>query len=234
MNLEEFKKALSELNIELTVQQETQLHRYYELLVEWNEKMNLTGITEEDQVYLKHFYDSATLVKAIDLTKVSTLCDIGTGAGFPGLVLKILFPHLSITLVDSLNKRIRFLNEVIKELKLSDITTEHARAEEFAVNHRESFDIVTARAVAPLSILTEYCLPMVKLKQYFIPMKANIAQEIKSGGKAMKLLGGEIEELFEFLLPKEGSQRSLLKVKKVKETSRKYPRKYPEMKKRPL
>ncbi len=234
MNIEEFKDALRELNIEITGRQEIQLNRYYELLVEWNEKMNLTGITEQEQVYLKHFYDSATLRKAMDLTQVSTLCDVGTGAGFPGLVLKILFPHLSVTLVDSLKKRLLFLDEVIKELKLTNITTKHARAEEFALLHREEFDVVTARAVAPLPILLEYCLPMVKVNQYFIPMKANIVQEIKESEQALKQLGGKKIELIEFLLPKEDSQRSLLKIQKIKETPKKYPRKYAEIKKRPL
>lgn len=234
MNQSEFCESLEELNIKVTEVQLKELHRYYELLIEWNKKMNLTGITEEEQVYLKHFYDSATLVKAIDLTKVNTLCDIGTGAGFPGLVLKILFPHLSITLVDSLNKRITFLNEVIKELELTNIITVHARAEEFAHKNNNKFDIVTARAVAPLNILVEYCLPMVKVGKYFIPMKANIAQEINDSKNAIKILRGKIVSIQEFTLPKEGSHRSILSIEKTHECPSKYPRRYAEIKKKPL
>lgn len=234
MNQSEFCESLEKLNIKVTEVQLKQLHRYYELLIEWNEKMNLTGITEEKQVYLKHFYDSATLAKSINLTQVHTLCDVGTGAGFPGLVLKILFPNLTVTLVDALNKRITFLNEVIHELELENITTVHARAEEYARNHRNEFDVVTARAVAPLNILLEYCLPLVHLNHYFIPMKANIAQEINLSRHALEQLGGEIIEKQEFILPIEGSHRSLLTIRKVHETPSKYPRRNAEIKKKPL
>lgn len=234
MNQSKFTQELEKINISVNNTQMEQLHQYYKLLVSWNEKMNLTGITEEDQVYLKHFYDSATLNKIIDLSTVDSLCDVGTGAGFPGLVLKILFPNLKVTLVDSLNKRILFLEEVIKTLGLKDIETVHARAEEFALKHRDHFDVVTARAVAPLNILLEYSLPMVKQNGYFIPMKSKISQEIKLSEHALSILGGKIVDLQEFILPIEESHRSLLMVKKVKDTPKKYPRKYTEIKKRGL
>lgn len=234
MNPSRFQKELEALKIDLTSTQETQLNRYYELLIEWNERMNLTGITEKEQVYLKHFYDSATLQKVIDLSHVITLCDVGTGAGFPGLVLKILFPKLKVTLVDSLQKRIHFLDQVIQELELTDIQTVHARAEEFAKEHIEQFDVVTARAVATLPILLEYCMPMVKKDGYFIPMKANAKEELEQSTHALQVLHGSVEKVQEFSLPIEESHRTLVKVKKEESCPKRYPRKYSEMKKRPL
>lgn len=234
MTEHEFIKELSILGIELSELQRKQFHMYYELLVEWNQKMNLTGITEESQVYLKHFYDSATILKAIDFHEVTTLCDVGTGAGFPGIVLKILFPDIQISLVDSLQKRITFLDEVIRKLELKKIKTYHARAEDFAKEHRESFDVVTARAVAPLSILMEYCMPLVKINKYFIPLKGNISQELEESKKAMEILHGYLEKEISFLLPKEQSNRTILVIKKQEKTPLKYPRKYSEIKKKPL
>lgn len=234
MNKEEFVKELEKIGIIPTNYQLEQLQKYYQLLIEWNEKINLTAITEEKQVYLKHFYDSLTLNKAIELDKFNTLCDIGTGAGFPGIVLKIFFPNLNITLVDSLQKRVIFLQEVIKELKLNNIIVLHARAEEFAKDNREKYEIVTARAVANLSTLSEYCIPLVKKDFYFVPMKADISQEIKEAENAIKKLGGKLEETYEFFLPIEESKRTILKIKKMDQTNKKYPRKYNEMKKNPL
>ena len=155
MNLNLFLDELKKLNINPNEKQLDQLHKYFELLVEYNKVMNLTGITEEEEVYLKHFYDSITLVRVVDLNNVSSLCDIGTGAGFPGMVLKIIFPELEVTLVDSLNKRIEFLKIVINELGLNKIEAIHARAEEYAIKNKEKFDVVTARAVAALNILLE-------------------------------------------------------------------------------
>ena len=229
-----FVKELSNLGIEVTEQMLKQFNRYYELLIEWNEKINLTAITEKNDVYLKHFYDSATLVKAIDLNKETSLCDIGTGAGFPGLVLKIMFPNLKVTLIDALEKRINFLNIVIKELDLKDIETIHARSEEYGIKNREIYDVVTARAVANLSVLMEYCVPLVKVGKYFIPMKANISQEINLSQKAIKEL--EIKQIkkLEFMLPYENSNRTIIVYLKEKATSKKYPRKNAEIKKRPL
>ena len=159
MSKEQFIVELEKIGVYLTEKQLEQLHIYYEMLVEWNKVMNLTGITEEDQVYLKHFYDSLTICKVINLNKQENLCDIGTGAGFPGMVIKICFPHLKVILVDSLAKRLNFLNAVIEKLELTNIETVHDRAEEYAIKNREQFDVVTTRAVATLNILLEYCIP---------------------------------------------------------------------------
>lgn len=229
-----FINELSKLGINLTKKQLEQFQRYYELLIEWNEKINLTAITEKEAVYLKHFYDSATIVKSINLNEINSLCDIGTGAGFPGLVLKILFPELNIVLIDALEKRIKFLNIVIEELNLEKIQTIHARSEEYGKNNREIFDVVTARAVAPLPILIEYCVPLVKENGHFIPLKANISQEILESQNAINLLNLKIKEKIEFDLPYEAGHRTIIKFEKIKKTLLKYPRKNSEIKKRPL
>lgn len=234
MNQTNFINELEKINIILTEKQLTQLEKYYELLVDYNKVMNLTGITEKEEVYLKHFYDSATLNKIIDLSKEESLCDIGTGAGFPGLVLKIIFPNLHITLVDSLQKRINFLNTVIKELKLEKIETIHARAEDYGKQNREQFDIVTARAVAYLPTLMEYCVPLVKVGKYFIPMKANIEEELELSKHAIDVLNVISKDKIHFQLPIENSQRTLIKFQKTKKTNLKYPRKYSEIKKKTL
>ena len=173
MNREEFIKALLEKGIELTDKQLDQFEKYYELLVEWNEKMNLTAITNKEDVYLKHFYDSLTPSFDFEF-KDQSLCDIGAGAGFPSIPLKIVYPDLKITIVDSLSKRITFLNHLTKELGLSHVKAVAARAEEYAIDHRESFDIVSARAVARLNILDELCLPLTKVGGYFITLKGRI------------------------------------------------------------
>ena len=186
--------------------------------------MNLTRITEKEDVYLKHFYDSLTLVKVIDLTKNLTLCDVGSGAGFPGIVLKIVFPNLKITLIDSLQKRVNYLNEIIKELNLKEIEAIHTRAEDYAKNHREEYDIVTARAVANLKSLSEICIPMVKENEYFISMKGNVEEELIEANPMIETLGSKIEQIEEFFLPIENSSRALIKIKKIKKTSIKYPR----------
>lgn len=231
MNQNKFVEELKKLNIDITNKQLNQLEDYYTLLVEYNKVMNLTGIVEKEEVYLKHFYDSITLAKIIDLKNENLLCDIGTGAGFPGLVLKIIFPNLKVTLVDSLNKRINFLNIVIEKLKLTDIETIHIRAEEFSKNNREKYDVVTARAVAALPILLEYCVPAVKVGKYFIPMKANIKEELEMSKSAIKKLDIEKTDEIDFKLPIENSNRCLLKFKKTKKTNIKYPRKNTEIKK---
>ncbi len=234
MDKTEFIEALKNLNIQLTDRQLEQLNKYYQLLVEWNKFMNLTGITEEKEVYLKHFYDSLTIARIIDLKKERTLCDIGSGAGFPGMVLKIVYPDLKITLVDSLQKRITFLNEVVKQLDLKDIELVHDRAEDFAKNNREKYDVVTARAVAPINILIEYCLPLVKVGKYFIPMKGNISREINLLDNSLKKIDGMLLKSDEFLLPKEDSNRTLLLITKQKPTSKRYPRNPKEIKNKPL
>lgn len=234
MNEQQFKIELNKLGITLNDHQLYQLEKYYQLLIEWNQKMNLTAITKKEDVYLKHFYDSLTIVKTIDLTKIDNLCDIGTGAGFPAVVLKILFPKLKVTLVDSLNKRILFLNEVIKQLGLVDIEALHQRAEIFALKQREKFSVVTARAVAPLNILSEYCLPLVKINGYFIAMKGDISWEIKGIDNVLNKLDSRLITVTKFLLPYEKSNRTLIKIKKLKITNKKYPRKFSEIKKKPL
>ena len=226
MNQDKFILELKKLNINITELQLKQLERYYELLVEYNKVMNLTGITIKEEVYLKHFYDSLTIVKVIDLNNYKTLCDVGTGAGFPGLVLKILYPNLKVTLLDSLNKRLNFLNIVIKELNLKDIETVHTRAEEY----NKKFDITVARAVAPLNILLEYCIPLTKVNGYFIAMKG----KNEEANNALLKLDSEIIETNSFLLPIENSDRTIIKIKKLKETNKKFPRKYSEIKKNPL
>ena len=231
MNLDLFKEELKKLKIELNDIQLQQLHKYFELLVKYNKVMNLTGITEENEVYLKHFYDSVTLARVIDLNSVSSLCDIGTGAGFPGMVLKIIYPNLDVTLVDSLNKRIEFLKVVIKELGLTKIEAIHARAEEYAINNREKYDIVTARAVASLNVLLEYSIPLVKVNGYFIAMKGKMEEDASN---ALKSLSSKVELIDNFLLPIENSNRTLVKVKKEAKTASRFPRKFAEIKKKPL
>ena len=229
-----FVENVKKLGIEINDMQLKQLEKYYELLIEWNEKMNLTGITKKEDVYLKHFYDSLTMQKIVNLYDVETLCDVGTGAGFPGLVLKIMFPNLKITLLDALNKRINFLNDVIEKLELKDIETIHSRSEDYALKNREKFDVVTARAVASLPVLMELCVPLVKEQGYFIPLKANINEEkILSKNAISKLYLKEVDEI-KFILPVEESNRCLVKYLKEKKTDKKYPRKFSEIKKRTL
>lgn len=224
MKIEEFIIEVEKLGIDLTEEQLKKLEHFYELLISWNEKMNLTRITEKEEVYLKHFYDSLTLTKVVDLKDVETLCDVGSGAGFPGIVLKIVFPNLKITLIDSLQKRVNYLNAISKELELKDIVAIHTRCEDYAKINREKFDIVTARAVANLKVLSELCIPMVKVNGYFIAMKANVEDEIKESKNILNELSSKIEEVNEFNLPKEESKRTLIKIKKIKETNKKYPR----------
>ena len=214
MNKEEFIKELEQINIMLSSKQLDQLDKYYQLLIEWNKKINLTRIIEEKDVYLKHFYDSLTLAKVINLNKNLKLCDIGTGAGFPGLVLKIVFPNLKITLVDSLLKRIKFLNIVIEELGLSDIETIHSRAEDYVKFHKNEFDIVTCRAVSKLSNLIDFSIPLLKKNGYFIPMKANCEDELKECLPILKKKQLIIETIEEFDLPIENSHRTIIKIKK--------------------
>lgn len=228
-----FVESLKELGIEINEIQLKQLEKYYELLIEYNKVMNLTSITNKEDVYLKHFYDSLTLSKIIDLNKDLELCDIGTGAGFPGLVLKIIFPNLKITLVDCLNKRINFLNNVIEELKLEDIKTIHARIENYGKDNREQFDIVTARAVAPLNILLEYSIPIVKVNGYFIPLKGNLDNEVNYN-KALIKLKCTIEKKEIFKLPIENSHREILLIKKNKKTNKIFPRHNNQIKNNPL
>lgn len=230
MNLDLFIEETKKLGIELTSQQLEKLNQFYELLISWNQKMNLTRIIEKEDVYLKHFYDSLTLSKVIDLKQGLTLCDVGSGAGFPGIVLKICFPNLKITLLDSLQKRVNYLNEIIKELDLKNIEAIHTRAEDYAKQNREKFDIVTARAVANLKILSELCIPMVKVNSLFIAMKANIEEEIENSTEILKKLDSKIEKIETFYLPIENSIRNIIMIQKQKITNNLYPRRIEKMK----
>ena len=234
MNQTSFIEELKKINIVLTKIQLDQLEEYYNLIVEYNKVMNLTGITEKEQVYLKHFYDSLTINKIVDLSKEKTLCDIGSGAGFPGIVLKIVFPNLEITLMDSLGKRVDFLNLVIEKLKLKNIVALKERAEDVARDNIEKYDIVTARAVAHLAVLAEYSIPMVKVGGFFIAMKANMNEELIESEKAMLALSSKINKIEEFLLPFEESKRTLIKIEKLEKTNTKYPRMNSEIKKKHL
>ena len=216
------------MGVELNDTQVQQFIKYHEILVEWNSFMNLTGITEYEEVVQKHFVDSLALCKAVDVSKAESLIDIGTGAGFPGIPLKIAYPHLKVTLLDSLQKRIKFLNEVAAQLGLQDVETIHGRAEDFAKPSmkRESYDLCVSRAVANLASLSEYCLPYVNLGGYFIPYKSGkVEEELETSKKAVFLLGGKIEEEVKFYLPDSDISRSLIKIKKVTATPKKYPRK---------
>ena len=224
----QFIQDLKELGVSLTDKQIEQFLIYYELLTEWNSFMNLTAITEYEDVLKKHFVDSVSLIQAVDVRKELTLIDVGTGAGFPGLALKIAYPELKVTLLDSLQKRVQFLDAVIEKLGLEGIETIHGRAEDFAKPQklRESFDLCVSRAVANLSTLSEYCLPFVKVGGYFIPYKSEkIAQEKEEAEKALELLGGKFERQVEFMLPSSDIYRNLFVIKKVKETPKKFPRK---------
>lgn len=238
MNPEEFRTAVLEMGLALDEKQMAQYARYYELLVEWNEKINLTAITERDEVYLKHFYDSITLGLHTDVLEGEmTLCDVGAGAGFPSIPLKIAYPNLKVTIVDSLNKRINFLELLFKELGLEGVRCYHDRAETFGQNveHRAAYDIVTARAVARMSVLSELCVPLVKKGGYFVAMKAaSSKEELDDAKAAIATLGGKVEEDYAFELPKEEGERHIILIKKAKETPKKYPRKPGLPNKKPL
>lgn len=226
--LDFFYADLEKLSVSLDKKQICQFMRYYELLVEWNRVMNLTAITDFDEVCKKHFIDSLSLIKAYDISLVKTLIDIGTGAGFPGIPLKIAFPDLKITLLDSLNKRVNFLNTVIDELDLKNIEALHGRAEDFAGKGklREQYDICVSRAVANLSTLCEYCIPYVKVDGYFISYKSEkIADEIINAKKAISILGGKLENQVEFMIPNSDIYRNLVVIYKEKKTPASYPRK---------
>ena len=232
-----FLNQLKELNIELSDLQLEQFYKYYELLIEWNKVMNLTGITDIDEVYEKHFLDSLAVVKAIDLKKVNWMIDIGTGAGFPGIPLKIVFPHLKVVLLDSLKKRINFLDAVVNELGLINVTTIHGRAEDYAkdIKYREKFDLCVSRAVSNLSTLSEYCLPYVRLGGVFISYKSGIIEgEVEESKKAIKILGGRINDIIKLQLPETEINRSFVKIKKKESTGKKYPRKAGMPAKEPL
>lgn len=230
---------LEQLNLTLTQNQMEQFFRYYELLIQWNKVMNLTAITEMNDVITKHFIDSISLIRAekkIGNDEIAVI-DVGTGAGFPGIPLKIAFPAIKITLLDSLNKRIKFLEEVSGQLKLEHVAAVHGRAEDFGRDpkYREQYDYCVSRAVANLSTLSEYCLAFVKKDGYFVSYKSgNVGDELAAAGSAIKKLGGEVESVTEFTLPDLEAGRSLVKIKKVALMSKKYPRKAGVPSKEPL
>ncbi|WP_099158975.1 16S rRNA (guanine(527)-N(7))-methyltransferase RsmG [Virgibacillus ndiopensis] len=228
MNPEQFVKQLQKKGIELNETQIEQFSIYLKTLVEWNNKINLTAITAEEEVYLKHFYDSISAAFYNDFTGDLHICDVGAGAGFPSIPLKICFPNLKVTIVDSLQKRIGFLNQLAVELNLADVSFYHDRAENFGKNvkFRETFDIVMARAVARMSVLSELCLPLCKKNGVFIAMKgAQSKEELTDAEAAIQLLGGEIREINRFNLPEENSERSIILINKKRKTPKKYPRK---------
>lgn len=222
---EELEIKAKQIEIELTKEQIEKYYNYMNLLLEWNEKINLTAIIEPREIILKHFVDSLTIAKYIKDDE--KLIDVGTGAGFPGIPLSIVKENTDIVLLDSLNKRINFLEEVKENLKLENITTIHGRAEEFGKNkkERETYDIATSRAVAPLNILLEYLLPLVKVGGKAICMKGSNIEEIENAKNALEILGGKIEKIEEITLPNSDIKRNIIIVKKVKNTPLKYPRK---------
>ncbi|MBE5940449.1 MAG: 16S rRNA (guanine(527)-N(7))-methyltransferase RsmG [Lachnospiraceae bacterium] len=236
-DLTKFKKAVEELNIALTEEQYKQYVMYYEMLVEKNKVMNLTGITEFEDVMLKHFVDSLAIVKVMDMSKVSSLIDVGTGAGFPGVPIKIAFPHIDVVLLDSLNKRLLFLDEVINALGLENIKTVHGRSEDIGknINYREKFDLCTSRAVANMSVLSELCIPFIKVDGVFMAYKAGGSdEELNDAGNAIRILGGKIDNIYKMNLPDSDIERIFAKIVKIKDTPKKFPRKAGTPSKEPL
>lgn len=230
-------EGLEQHQIHVTERMLEQFDMYYRELVSWNERMNLTAITDREQVYIKHFYDSASLAFFVHMPDVLTIADIGSGAGFPSIPLKILFPHLRVTIIDSLNKRIQFLDHLVRELDLQDVRAVHARAEEAGKQsqYREKFDLVTARAVARLNVLNEFCLPFVKRDGIFAAMKGtNPDDEIEDAKYSMKLLGATLHQVHPFTLPMDQSERHIIIMHKIKSTPKGYPRKPGTPLKQPL
>ena len=210
MNKEEFEKELLKLGIDLTEKQKSQLEEFYNILIEENKKINLTRILEKEDVYLKHFYDSLTIVKVVDFSKINTLCDVGSGAGFPGIVLKIVFPNLKVVLIDSLQKRVNYLNRTIKSLGLENIKAIHTRSEDY----KETFDLVVARAVARLDKLINWCSHLIGKNQLFVAMKANVDDELVGIDKTLTKNNCLVENIEKFNLPKENSNRALVLIRK--------------------
>ncbi|MBA2174739.1 16S rRNA (guanine(527)-N(7))-methyltransferase RsmG [Halobacillus locisalis] len=237
MDTNTFVQALQEQGIELNDKQIDQFQRYFDILVEWNEKMNLTAITDQEGVYLKHFYDSLTAAFYHDFTKELRICDVGAGAGFPSLPLKIVFPQLKVTIVDSLKKRITFLNHLAHELELDNVAFYHDRAENFGKNDgfREGYDLVMARAVARMSVLSELCLPLTAKGGHFMAMKGpNLKDEMEDANVAIQTVGGEVKDVFTFHLPEEDSERNIAIIEKRRKTPKKYPRKAGTPNKQPI
>ena len=234
MNEKQFIESLKEKGIVLTDRQLKQFRQYFKILVEWNQKMNLTAITKEEDVYLKHFYDSISIAFDFPFSNQS-IVDIGAGAGFPSIPLKIIYPDLTITIVDSLTKRITFLQHLFTELNLVNCQAISARAEEYASTHREQYDVAMARAVARLNILDELCLPLVKVNGYFLSLKGRKAkEEVVEARKGITTLGGTLEKEVSFTLANDDDHRSNIIIKKSKATPKQYPRMFSKIKKQPL
>lgn len=230
----EFKELVEKLNISINADMLNKYELYFNKLIEVNEYMNLTAITEKNEVYIKHFYDSLTLNLAISNLKDISLCDVGAGAGFPSVPLAIARDDIKVTIIDSLNKRINFLNDLISYININNVEALHYRAEDFANIKRESFDVVTARAVARLNMLSELCMPLVKVGGLFVAMKAELDAELEEAKSAIKTLGGEIVDIINLELPDNMGKRSIVIIKKVKPTDKKYPRAFAKIKERPL
>lgn len=232
----DFKELVSDLGITLTAAELEKFQLYYEYLVEMNQVMNLTAITKEDEVYIKHFYDSLTLASQVELkeTKKLTLCDVGSGAGFPSIPLAICFPNLEVTIIDALQKRINFLNNLINKLNLNNVRALHYRAEDYAKEARESFDIVTARAVARLNVLAELCLPLTKVGGQFVALKGDDKEELIEADYAIKKLGAKKAKEFFTKLPLEMGNRTIIIYNKESQTPKSYPRSFAAIKKNPL
>lgn len=230
----DFLKELEKLNITLNDKQIECFEKYYNRLVEVNSYMNLTAITEKEEVYNKHFLDSLFIVKALDVSKSFTLCDVGSGAGFPSIPLAIAYDTIEVTIIDALNKRINFLNDLVSLLELENVCAYHQRAEDFAKTKRESYDVVTARAVARLNVLAELCLPLTKVGGYFIAMKAQAKEEIEEAKNSISVLGGKLEKIIDLELPDMAGSRCIVVIKKIKETPKKYPRSFAKIKEKPL
>ncbi len=228
--LEDIKK----LGININEKQLEKLDAFYNMLIEKNKVMNLTAITDKKEVYYKHFYDSLSIIKIVNLEKQNKLCDFGSGAGFPGIILGIIFPNLQITLVEAQLKRVNFLNEVIEKLDLKNIEAIHERIEDYVQKNEEKFDIIIARAVAKLSILLEWSVKGLKINGSFIAMKTDSKQEISEIKNALNILNMKIEKSIDFILPEYEAKRCLISIKKLSKTNKKYPRKYSEIKRRPL
>lgn len=230
MNINEFIEELNKIGISLSDKQLDELNIYKEFLKEYNSHTNLTTITEDNDIYLKHFYDSLTLAKYVDLSKVNNMLDIGTGAGFPGMVIKIVFPHIDMYLMDSNNKKLDFLTKLSEKLNLTNVHMLHVRAEEYAKDNRESFDLVTSRAVAALPILTELALPLTKVDGKFVALKANAQDEIRLSKDIINKLNGNIDFIEEFKLPKLDDPRTIIVMSKKGHTNILYPREYGKIK----
>ena len=229
-----FKEHLQALKIDLTENQLQKFEIYYSFLLEYNQITNLTRITEREEVFYKHFYDSLTLATTVDIFEITTICDMGSGAGFPSIPLKIIYPHLKVTIVDSLNKRIVFLKQLIEKLEIDNVELIHDRIESYATNHQESFDLVTARALGNMSLISEMGLPITKINGIFIAMKAlNYEEELQQSKNAIKILGGTIECTKHFDLPNQHGDRTLIAIRKIK-SIKGYPRNFALMNKKPL